>query len=125
MKKNKQDYLEGKENWFIRAIFYIGQGNLQLKNYRDVGLGIVALFIYLKTSQYISNPLWLVVLILLALPIMFLYGWYFTHRMARIMEWLAIKFSTVFQKKNFENVDKQVKLAEENNRLLKEILKKL
>lgn len=86
--------------------FYINSGLTIMNNFRNLGLGIFALYFALK----LSNPLWLVGMVLIALPILALTGFYNVHVMAKVIEWLSIKFSTHYQKENFDNVGKTVEL---------------
>jgi hypothetical protein len=103
------NYLKGKENWLIRMYFYITRGNGEMRNFKELVFGVMALYALLK----LTNPLWMIWVILGILPIQAIVGWYSVHRMGIVVEWLSTKFSTVFQKNNFDNVEKTVKLLEE------------
>lgn len=111
----KHNYLQGKENWVIRMYFYINSGLTIMNNFRNLGLGIFALYFALK----LTNPLFLILMFVVALPILAFVGFYNVHVMAKVIEWLSIKFSTHYQKENFDNVGKQVKLLESINSKLK------
>jgi len=102
-------YLQGKENWFIRMYFYLNSGVGILNNFRNLFLGIFALYFTLK----LTNPVWLVVMLIVCVPILILMGHYNVHKVNKISEWLSTKFSTHYGIKTFELTQKQVKLLEE------------
>ena len=102
----KQNYLKGRQNAAIRTYFYINSGLTIMNNFRNLGLGIFALYFALK----LTNPLLLIAMFVMALPILAIVGYYNVHVMAKVIEWLSIKFSTHYQKENFDNVGKQVLL---------------
>jgi len=102
----KQNYLKGKENFFIRMYFYLNSGLTIVNNFRNLILGIFALYYTLK----LTNPLWLVGMFILSVPVLIVIGNYNVHRMAKVNEWLSMKFSTHFGIKQFEYIEKTPKL---------------
>lgn len=109
-----KEYLHGKENFAIRIFFYLDNGVGILNQFRNLFLGIFALYFTLK----LDNPLWLVLMFVIAIPILVIVGYYNVHRMAKVREWLSTKFSTHYGIKQFE-------LIEEQTALLKEIKEKI
>ncbi len=101
-----KDYLEGKENFAIRMFYYLHNGVALLNEFRNLGLGIFALYFALK----LANPLWLVGMVLVSLPVLVLIGRYNVHRMAKVNEYLNTKFSTHYALKTYELNEKTVKL---------------
>lgn len=108
-------YLQGKENAIIRAYFYLNSGLSIANNFRNLILGVFALYYTLK----LTNPLWLLGMFLLSLPILAIVGYYNVHRMAKINEWLSMKFSTHYGIKQFTYIENQMKLLKEIRDLLK------
>lgn len=97
MKKDDTQYLKGKENWFIRMFFYLKSGNGVLNEFRYLILGIMGMYAVLK----LTNPLWLIGMFLICVPILIVLGNYWTHRMAKVSEWLSLKFSTHYAIKQY------------------------
>lgn len=111
---NNEEYLQGKENWFIRMYFYLKSGNSLVNDFRNLGLGIFLAYLALK----MDNPWILLIMLIVAVPILIVLGYYLTHRISKVMEWLSTKYSTHYGIKSFELMEKQVKLLEEINRKL-------
>ena len=108
------EYLQGKENWFIRMYFYLKSGNSLVNDFRNLGIGIFLAYLALK----MDNPWLLIAMLVVAVPILIILGYYLTHRISKVMEWLSTKFSTHYGIKTFELMEKQVKLLEEINEKL-------
>ena len=107
--KKEQEYLKGRENWLIRMYFYLNSGLTIINNFRNLIMGIFALYFLLK----LTNPIWLVVMLLASLPVLVVVGYYNVHRMAKINEWLSMKFSTHYGIKQFTYVEEQVQLLKD------------
>lgn len=107
----ENDYLEGKKNFFIRMFFYMKNGCLIINDFRNVGLGIFALYFTLK----LENPIWLAIMTLTSLPVLVIMGWVYVHHIQKVQEWLSIKFGTHYGIKQFDLNQKQVELLEEIN----------
>ena len=97
-----------KENILIKIYFYINNGVTILNNFRNLGLGIFALYFAMK----LANPLWLIVMGLIALPILAVVGYYNVHRISKISEQLSVKHGTHYGIQQFELQQKQVELLE-------------
>lgn len=108
--KDDDKYLEGKENWLIRAYFYCSNGLLILNEFRNLFLGIIAIYVTLK----ITNLYLIAGIVILMLIVLTLVGYYRIHTMAKKMEYLTTRFSTHFGMKSFS-------FQEENYKLLSEI----
>ncbi len=104
-----ENYLEGKENWWIRMYFYLNKGVVILNDFRNLGFGIFALYFALK----LTNPLYLVLMFAISAPILIIAGWYSVHKVSKVVEWLSTKFSTHYGIKTFELIEEQVKLLKE------------
>jgi len=112
--KQQYNYLKGRENFFIRMFYYLHNGATLLNEFRNLGLAVFAIYFALK----LSNPIWLLIMLIVAIPILVLVGRYNVHKMAKVNEYLNTKFSTHYALKTFELQQKTVKL-------LSSILKKL
>ena len=107
-------YLPGMENLGIRYYYYLNNGLNVLNNFRNLFLGIIALYLALHLNSW-----WLLVgMFIPSIIILTVVGWYSVHRAARVQEWLGIRFSTHFGRRQFDNVQKQVALLEEIRDLL-------
>ncbi len=95
--KDDSKYLEGKENWLIRVYFYLFNGLNVLNQFRNLGLGIIAVYIALKLTNY----WWLVAMTVPSIIILIIVGYYFVHRATKVQEWLGIRFSSHFGMKSF------------------------
>lgn len=104
----------GTENRLIRYYFYINQGLSMLNNFRNLFLVIFAAYFTLKLDNYFL----LVAMFIPSLIVLAIIGYYATHRMNKITEWLNLRFSTTYGIQQFN-------LQHEQNELLKEIRDKL
>lgn len=109
-----QDYLKGKENFIIRMFYYLHNGVNILNEFRNLFLGVFALYFTLK----LTNPMWLVVMFFVSIPLLIILGRYNVHKMAKVNEYLTTKFSTHYALKQFELIEKQVKILKEINKKL-------
>lgn len=103
-------YLTGTENWFIRAYFYCSNGLGILNEFRNLFLGIFAIYIALKWD----NIMLAVGLFLISMVILTFMGYYTVHKVSKVREWLGMRFSTHFGIKSYN-------YTEDSNKLLKEI----
>lgn len=109
-------YMVGKENYLIRQYFYVNQGLNVVNNFRNLVLGIFAAYFALK----LTNPLWLIAAFILAMPVLVAIGWYQTHRMQKIFEWIGIRFSTYFGIRQFNYSQGTYEMLVEIKNLLQE-----
>ncbi len=112
--KDDKKYLKGNENTAIRWYFYLNSGLNVLNQFRNLFLGIFALYVAFK----LQNPVWLFVMLIPCLPLLAMLGWYQTHRMAKINEWLGMRFSTHYAIKAFNFQQSQMDLLTEIRDLL-------
>lgn len=108
--KDDQKYLQGTENWFIRAYFYCSNGLTIINEFRNLFLGILGLYIALHW-----NNIWLAIgIFVISMVLLTLAGYYVVHKVSKVREFLGIRFGSHFGQKNFD-------YNEENNKLLREI----
>lgn len=104
------NYLKGTQNRLIRYYFYLENGLRILNEFRNLGLGIFALYFALK----LTNPVWMVVMFFPSVIILTVVGYYSVHRVAKVKEWVSMKFSTHYAIRNYD-------YTKESQELLKEI----
>jgi len=107
---DEQAYLTGITNHSIRYWYYLENGLTILDEFRNLFLGIIALYIALK----LTNILWMVVMFVPCVLILTVVGYFYVHKFAKIKEWVSIRFSTHFGIKNYDYL-------KANNELLTEI----
>lgn len=105
MKNDDAQYLQGRQNWWIRMFYYLKSGNNVLNEFRYLILGIMGMYAILD----LVNPLWLVGMFVIAIPVLIVLGYYWVHRMAKVTEWLSIKFSTHFGIKQYRITEDTLK----------------
>lgn len=106
--KNLQ-YWDGTENKVIRFYFYSQRGLALLNEARYLIMGAFALYYTLR----LDNPIYLVLIFIGALPVMIFLGWLSVHRMGKVIDYLNVRFSTYYAKKQFdifEGILKEIKL---------------
>ncbi len=104
------------KNNLIRIYFYLNNGVNILNNFRNLFLGIFALYFALK----LTSPVLLVIMFIVAVPILVVCGYYNVHHIAKTSEQLSVKFGTFYGIKTYELAEQQVKLLRKIEKLLKE-----
>lgn len=107
-------YLQGTENWLIRAYFYCSNGLMVLNEFRNLFLGVVAIYLTLK----ITNLYLIAGIIVTSIIVLTLVGYYMVHKVAKTKEWLGIRFGSHFGMKTFNYTEESYKLLENINRIL-------
>lgn len=110
MIEDEKKYLEGFVNRLIRYYFYLMRGLDVLNSFRNLFLGIFALYIALK----LDNVAYGIIMFAVSCIVLTVCGYYNVHKLSKINEWLGLRFSSHFGIKSFN-------YAQENNELLKEI----
>ncbi len=103
-------YLLGAHNKGIRFYYYIECGLGVINEFRNLFLGLAALYVGL----HLENVLWIVVMFVPSIFVVGLIGRYNVHKLSKMKEWLNMRFSTHYGIKSFN-------YQEEQNELLKEI----
>lgn len=101
-----EDYHKGHRP--IKAYFYIQKGVGVINDFKYVGAGIFAIYFALK----LQGMGWLVGLTFASIPILFILGWLYVHKMSKALDWLGVQYSTYWSRYSFELMEKQVKLLE-------------
>lgn len=103
-------YLEGRENWFIRAYFYLTNGLGIVNEFRNLILGIIGIHIALK----LESITWMIVMFIVSVVVLTLVGYYVVHKVSKVKDWLSVRFGSHYNIKNFD-------YNESSNQLLKDI----
>lgn len=108
-------YLSGGQNRIIRYYFYLARGLDVLNQFRNLFLGIIALYIAL----HLTNLAWMVAMFIPSLLILIVVGYYSVHTISKVTEWLNVRFGTHYGIKQFNYTEDQIKLLKEIRDLLK------
>jgi hypothetical protein len=95
----------------IKLYFYCNSGITIINDFRNLGLGVFALYFALK----IEHPLMLVGMFIVSVPILFVMGYYNVHKISSVRERLSTKYGTHFTIRQFELIEEQVRLLKEIN----------
>lgn len=107
--EHDEKYLFGWQNLGIRYYYYLNAGLGILNQFRNLFLGIFALYFALQLSSYWLLGLFFIVSVIILTAV----GWYNVHYAARVQEWLGIRFSTHYATRQFDSIQRQVILLEE------------
>lgn len=83
-------YFPGLENRLTRYYYYLNQGLTILNNFRNLFLGIIGVYIALK----LDNWALLIAMFIPSAILLTVVGYFATHRVNKIMEWLSLRFGT-------------------------------
>lgn len=113
--KDDNKYLKGTQNWLIRAYFYCSNGLTILNEFRNLFLGIIAIYLTLK----ITNPYLIALIVIVSLISLTLAGYVMVHKVSKVREWLGIRFGSHFGIRSFNYTEENYKLLTEIRNLLK------
>lgn len=108
--KNYDLYWKGTQNRIIRYYFYVNRGLSLLNEARYLVMAVLAIYAILKLDHWIYIPL----MFFGALPVLGVLGYISVHFMAKVMDFLTVRFGTHYQK---YSVDLQEKTLEALNKL--------
>lgn len=115
MNNDESKFLQGKENFCLRAYFYLSNGLTILNEFRNLFLVIFGLYFTIK----IQNLLVLGIIFLASILVLTLLGYYQVHRAQKVREWLNLKFSTWYGMQTFNYTKGTYEKLEELVELLK------
>ncbi len=90
-------FFPGYENIFIRYYYYLNNGLSILNQFRNLFLGIFALYFTL----HLTDPVLLIGLLVPGVLLLTLIGYYNVHRMNKVQEWLGMRFTTHYGIRSF------------------------
>ena len=106
-----EDEYKGKETLLIRLYFYLNNGLGVVNDFRNLFLGLFALYYTLK----LQNPWILLGLFLVSLPTLCIMGYVNVHKVSKIKDWLNIKYGSHYGIEQFNLMKKMVELLEKQN----------
>lgn len=107
-------FWNGLTNIAVRYYFYIQRGLALLNEFRYLIMAILAVYAILDLKIWWIMP----VMFFVSIPVLIVLGWVYTHRMAKVMDYLNTHYSTHFSKYN-------IQLQEEQLDILREIKEKI
>lgn len=113
-RKINPKYWDGTHNKFIRYYYYVQRGLAFFNEFRYLIMAIFGLYYTLK----MDNPFLIPVMFVICTPFLLVIGYLYIHKMAKIMEYYTLLFSTHW---GLYTMD----LTEQRNKLLEEILHEL
>lgn len=105
--KYKVKFYVGTKNTLVRWYFYTQRGLMLLNEFRYLFMGCLAIYFALK----MSNPVMLVVMFCVTLPILIFLGWAQVHHISKIVDFLSIEHSTHWSRYNYtllEDIKKEL-----------------
>jgi len=93
----------------IKSYFYLNQGVSVLNQFRNLFLAVFGVYITLK----LTNPIIMVVMFLVSIPILIAVGYYNIHKVAKVSEQLSVKHGTHYNIKQFEMLEEQLAILKE------------
>lgn len=109
-------YFPGFENKFIRYYYYLNAGLSILNQFRNLFLGVFALYF----TFHLTNPWLLGALLIPGILILTAIGYYNTHTVQKVQEWLGMRFASHYSIRQFNYNQAQYELLKD----IKELLKK-
>lgn len=108
-------YLHGFHNMLIRYYFYLMKGLDIPNSFRNLFITIAAIYIALKLDNILIG----IAMFVVSSIILTVFGYYNVHKLAKMNEWLGMRFSTHYGIKTFNYTQKQTELLEEIKNILK------
>lgn len=116
-KNYTQTYDKGFLNHSVRAWFYLQRGLDLLNQFKYLIAGILAVYYMLKLDSYMV----LAIIFVVSIPILTFCGWFYTHKMAKALEWTNMVFSSYFARYNIDMAEKNIENTSDTVTLLKEV----
>ena len=101
----------GTKNRVVRQYFYLRQGLSILNEFKYLIAGLFALYYTFK----LTNPLWLVIIACVSIPLLALVGYVYITHASKVLDWLSVEFSTYWSRYGFTLQEKQNSLLERLN----------
>lgn len=94
----KHEYWTGWQNKLIRYFYYLNRGVDIFNQFKYLFALIFGVYFTFK----LKNPVIILMMTGISLPILIVLGYFQTHRIGRVNDWLSVKFSTFYGKYNFD-----------------------
>lgn len=108
---NNAKHWDGAKNKAVRLYFYSQRGLGLFNEFRYLFMLIFGVYLTCK----MTNPLWMVLMFLIACPVLIVAGWIQVHKMAATINWLDIEFGSYWSRYSFELQERQVNALESIN----------
>lgn len=92
-----------------KIYFYLNSGVSIINDFRNLGLAIFALYFAMK----LENPVWLLVMVIVCIPILIVMGYYNVHHISKVRERLSIQHGTHYGIQQFDLIKRQTELLEQ------------
>lgn len=102
-------FWEGRSNIFVRLITYAKIGVNQINDYKYIGAAIFGVYYTFK----LSNPIWLIVMGLVSLPLIILLGRWWLYKGSKASEFVTTQKGSVLGYNQFNAQVKIIELLEE------------
>ena len=96
-----------------KVYFYIQRGLALVNEFKYLVAGIIAFYYMLK----LDNVKWLVGIMIISFPVLFIIGWFYVHKIAKVFDWLTVEYGTHWSRYSFTLQEKIVEELEKLNKL--------
>lgn len=114
-------YDRGLLNHSVRAWFYLRHGLEMMNEFKYLVAGILAFYYTLK----LDSLWWLIGIFVVSIPVLIFVGFFYTHKMAKALEWTSMMFSSYFARHNVDLQEKNVLYSAKKVELLEKILEEM
>lgn len=111
----KEKNWDGTKNKLIRMYFYQQRGLGLFNEFRYLLMLIFGAYVLLK----LNNPIFLILMFLVSLPIITVIGYFQVHHMAKVINWLDVEFASYWSRYSFELSERNVKALESIEKKIK------
>jgi hypothetical protein len=108
-------YWSGLHNKVIRYYKYAQHGLATVNEFRYIGLACFGIYYTLR----LKNFMWIPLMFVISLPILIAIGWWYVHHAAKVLEYISIRFSTVWGLYNYKLLEEQLNSLKQIKNLLK------
>lgn len=104
-----KDFWQGGKNKAIRLFYYSQRGLVLANEFRYLFIAILGVYYAMR----LSNPVWLVIMFSVAVPLLIIIGWVSVHHISKVVDFLNIRFSTHYSLYQYELLENQLKELKE------------
>ena len=97
-KPEEQEHWDGNKNRLIRYYFYINTGLNVFNNFKYLVAAIFGIY----WTMHLKNPIWLLAMGAISIPILGAIGYYSIHHINKVIDWLNVKFGSHYGIKTYE-----------------------
>lgn len=108
VKDNEAEMLGGAKNKAVRWYWYAQKGLAIINELRYLAMGIFGIYYLTK----MSNPLLLILMFGVSVPILIVIGWVSVHHMSVVLDFLGVRYTTAFGRYGYELQERQTAACE-------------